>query len=79
MENFNVQRATIPVIEDITGVLVIDYAITSISIDNQGDATGTVNGKPLRAGRQMNFAGTYGANAFTLNATGTTFTVTINK
>ena len=79
MENFNNKSAETPIIEDITGLLVINYAITSISIDNQGDFDGTVNGKPLRAGRQMNFAGAYKANTFSLNATGTIFTITINK
>ncbi|MBC7412366.1 MAG: hypothetical protein H7331_07920 [Bacteroidia bacterium] len=81
MGTFRNTNDSIPDVQIITGNLTINYPISSISIDNTGDAVGTVNGKNLQAGRQFNFSAKeyYNANTFNLDATGTEFTVIINK
>ena len=89
MENFKNQTPIEPVIIIVTDDLVIDYPIRSITVDNDGDNDGLLNGKVIKAGKAYTFVagdnGYYKANTFTISpiaaeeAPATTFTVLINK
>lgn len=83
MEYSNGQISVTPEIINIAGALTIDYVINSISIENEGEADGLINGQTIKAGKIFNFSArqgqVYRANVFVLDATGTSFQILINK
>lgn len=83
MEYSNGQISVTPELNNITGTLTIAYPINSITIENEGDADGIINGKTIKAGKIFNFSAgqgqVYKANVWVLNATGTSFQILINK
>jgi hypothetical protein len=84
MENFNVRTAVDPIIILLVdSVLIINYAVSSITVINKGELAGTINGIAIDPTEINTMAdsngGYYKPNKFTIDATGTTFKLLINK